>query len=634
MGELACHPRPVGARQNAAFHVPLTLATSAAVPRATSLCKRRPRGERSCAGRSRRLAPVVPTARAGDRGGGSDGDGGDSEPAVFSPGEVVSGRYTITGVLGRGASGTTFEARDGANGGQAVALKVLSLRGMRSWKILDLFKREGDALRGLSHPAIPAFIDSVELDLGGDRLFVLVQRKADGESLQALLDRGQRFTPPQTASIFRQLLEVLRYLGELNPPLLHRDVKPANVIVDIVRKRGSDPDVMVSLVDFGGVNTGISKGSVASTLVGTFGFMPPEAFGGGADARSDLYAAAATMLFVVTGLSPSQVPQARLKLDVEAVVPSSRRLELGNVFTVMRKLLEPAPEDRYQTARQALEALTSRNRPAKPAESRRRDKIGRANFGAFDSAFDDGFGNGDGFYSGGMDSPTVGGSRGGGMRGRARLPSRSAPGAMQSVRRRTRGGGGALKSTRTRQPAGSRVVLERDEESRLLRVFVPPKGFTAQTAATGAFAITWTGFVGFWTAGVVTGGAPLVAGLFSLPFWFAGFKMGKRVVDDLRGTTELVISAGGGQKEVYFFSLRVAGALGDVKLAEGDARDLDSAVVEDTVYVNQDGTETRTSSMVLKEGVRTHALGEDLGDVEQDWLCNEINSFLQDADLG
>lgn len=583
----------------------------------------------------------MPSACAGPRGGGdgdSDDDGSDSEPAVFAPGEVVSDRYTITAVLGRGASGTTFEARDAANGGQAVALKVLSLRGMRSWKMLDLFKREGDALRGLSHPAIPAFIDSVELDRGGDRLFVLVQRKADGESLQQLLDRGQRFTVPQTASIFRQLLEVLRYLGELNPPLLHRDVKPANVIVDIARKRGSDADVTVSLVDFGGVNSGVSKGSVASTLVGTFGYMPPEAFGGGADARSDLYAAAATMLFVTTGLSPSQVPQARLKLDVEAVVPSSRRLELGNVFTVMRKLLEPAPEDRYQTARQALEALESTRRTrerqaTKPSVPRRGDKTGRANFGAFDAAFDDRYGNGDGFYSNSMDSRTAaGGSRASGLRGRARLPGQ-APGALQSVRRMTRGGGGALKSTRSRQPAGSRVVLDRDEESRLLRVFIPPKGFTAQTAATGAFALTWTGFVGFWTAGVVTGGAPLIAGLFSLPFWFAGFKMGKRVVDDLRGTTELVISAGGGQKEVYFFSLRVAGAFGDVQLAEGDARDLNGAAVEDTVYTNDDGTVTRTSSMVLKEGVRNHALGEDLGDVEQDWLCNEINSFLQDADL-
>jgi eukaryotic-like serine/threonine-protein kinase len=521
-------------------------------------------------------------------------------------------------------------------GGAAVVLKALALRGMGSWKKLDLFQREGSALKSLSHPAIPEYVDSFEVDSGGDRVFVLVQKKAGGASLQELLDTGFRFTVPQVHSLFRQLLAVLQYLGALNPPVLHRDVKPANVIVNV---RRSD-DVSLSLVDFGAVNSGVSRSgrgggaSFASTMVGTFGYMPPEAFGGGADVRSDLYAAGATMLFAVSGRSPSDVPQRRLKMDLESILPRPQRAELGNTYTVMRKLLEPAPEDRYRTAQEALDALTSRARlhdeptsassrmaghvkPSGRARGRLSASPGASNFGAFDSAFDsafdDGRGNGDGFYSFDSDDDDFDGVRRGGAAAR-----------VQSIVSKTLGGGAAAATKPLRRPAGSRVVIERDPDCRLLRIYIPPKGLTAQTASTGAFAVAWTGFVGFWTAGVVTGGAPIAFGLFSLPFWYAGLRMGKRVVDDVRSTTELVMSAGGGEKEVFFFSLRVAGALGDVRDAEGDSRDLDGA----SVAVEAHQSSQPVTSVVLREGVRRHTFGEDLDVVEQEWLCGEINSFL------
>jgi eukaryotic-like serine/threonine-protein kinase len=603
-----------------------------------STCKHRRRkgklNTRPC-----RSAFHASTASPPGGGSNSEASNADEEPVVFRTGDLVAGKYSVSGVLGRGVSGTTFEARDVTKSGQLIALKVLSLRRMRSWKLLDLFKREGNTLKNLSHPAIPDFIDSLELDHEGERLFVLVQRKAEGNSLQELLDSGFRFTVAQVRSIFRQLLEVLMYMSELNPPLLHRDVKPANVIVSIgVRTpSGSDGNLTVSIVDFGAVNSGVSKeerGGFASTLVGSFGYMPPEAFSGGADARSDLYAAAATMMFTVTGLNPSEVPQSRLKLDLEAVVPAEKRLELGNVFTVMRKLLEPAPEDRYRSARQSLEALASRspsdNRDGllesrtRPSMQRRGSSYAeRTTFSAFDSAFDDRMGYGDGFDSSDSDDDS-------GYTGRGRRASLANQGSNESARER----GSAMRSSRPlqssrplRQPAGSRVVLEREPDDRLLRVFVPPRGLTAQSASTGAFALTWTGFVGFWTAGVVTGGAPLLVGLFSLPFWYAGLKMGKRFVDDLRGTTEFVVSAGGGEKEVYFFSLRVVGAFGDVREAAGDSRDLDLASVDVQMYQNGQAV----TAMILREGTKQHELGADLDQVEQEWLSSEINSFLQSA---
>lgn len=477
-----------------------------------------------------------------------------------------------------------------------MALKVISLRGMRSWKTLELFERECGALRSLSHPGIPELVDSLEVDVGDDRVYVLVQRKARGASLEELIAGGFRFSTEQVQAVFERLLEVLEYLGSRSPVVLHRDVKPANVIVDI----GGSGEMSVALVDFGAVGGGIPGG----TMVGTFGYMPPEAFGGSGDVRSDLYGVGATMFFAISGKAPGDVVKTRLKMDVGSVVDEGKRRELGNVFTVMTRLLEPAPEDRYRSAGVALKALREKvgMRMERSVREARRETFSGFNFGDDDDDEDE-------------DDPYNSFGRSSGLQGSGGLVSR----AKQYMP------GGGVSAKMLRQPAGSRVVIEKDDDGRLLRVFIPPKGFTMQTASSGAFALTWTGFVGFWTAGVVTGGGPLVLGLFSLPFWYAGVKMGKRVVDDIRMTTELVLSAGGGEKEVYFFSLKVAGALGDVREAEGDARDLDGASVDVVMYQNG----RPVTEMALREGTRRHVLGEDLDDVEQDWLCSEINSFLK-----
>lgn len=516
----------------------------------------------------------------------------------FQPGDIVASRYRITDILGRGANGITYEAQalDGSASASRVALKALSFKAMGNWKSLELFEREAAALRTLSHPAIPRYIDFVEVDLAADRVYVLVQRKAPGISLQALLDEGRRFTTEQVAAVFRQLLEVLDYLASLNPPVLHRDVKPGNVILDF--KSG---EAKLSLVDFGGVNAGDRTGSLGSTMVGTFGYMAPEQYGGTGDVRSDLYAAAATVLYMLSGRAPASLPQKRLKMDVESVIPERERLKLGNVYTVMVKLLQPAPEDRYDSPREALDALLSRR-------DTRRD----------DAEIGGGIGNELLKYGTSLSPEEAASlSRAFATIGTPRDTSKG--GAFEALT------GWAGRRMRRRKPAGSRVMVDRDRSNRLLRVSIPPQGLSGGAVSKGVFAVAWTGFTAFWTVGVLTGGAPFFFSLFSIPFWAAGVQMAKSTVDQVSGLTSLVISFGGGEKEVFYFGLSSKGAFGRQGFVEGDARDLDQVMVDTEMYVNG----RPVTELALQEGTRRYSLGKGLDIVEQEWLRDEINDFLQ-----
>lgn len=508
---------------------------------------------------------------------------------LFQPNDMMK-EYRIIDTIGRGTTGLTYEAlaTKGPYRSSRLALKALSIRSLTTWKTLDLFQREANTLRSLSHPSIPEYVDFFQYETDSDSIYVLVQRRAEGKSLQTLVDEGYRFSTEQVQQTFSKLLHVLSYLASLNPPVLHRDVKPSNIILNL-----SNSGISLSLVDFGGVNTGIS--TAGSTLVGTYGYMAPEQFAGTADVRSDLYAAAATILCMLTGQPPSALPQKRLRIDLEAVIPTRERLKLGNIYTVMAKLLEPAPEDRYDNPLAALAALEARPEIDESSTMSFLDII------SADSSL----------------SPEEAASLGKAL---ANMSSEEPKqNALQVLSRWT------TRRIRRRKPAGSRVILERDRSNRLLRVSIPPKGLSGEAISRGAFTVAWTSFTAFWTVGVLTGGAPIMFSLFSLPFWAAGYRFARSTADEITGTTNLVISFGGGEKDVFYFGLSLKGAIGRGRFVEGDSRDLNSASMETEMYING----RPMAELVLNEGTRRHVFGEALDPVEQEWLRDEINDFLK-----
>ena len=276
--------------------------------------------------------------------------------ALHQPGDIIAQRYRITGTLGQGGVGITYAAQD-LKSGQQVALKALSVRQMGDWKVLELFEREARILAQLNHPAIPRYLDYFEVDTPEDRAFYIAQELAEGKSLADLVEIGWRTNEDGVRRIATQILEILVYLHSLKPPVVHRDIKPQNLIW------GKDGKIF--LVDFGAVQdtyrTTLAKGS---TIVGTYGYMAPEQFRGQAVPATDLYGLGATVLFLLTHRSPSDLPQERLKISFRS------RIQVSEGFADwLEKMLEPDVEDRFPSAKEALAALQGRMVVAKTRSS-------------------------------------------------------------------------------------------------------------------------------------------------------------------------------------------------------------------------------------------------------------------------
>ena len=258
--------------------------------------------------------------------------------------KIIAEKYRIIGKLGQGGVGITYAAVD-LNSNQKVALKALSLRLTTEWKKIELFEREAKTLSGLNHPGIPRYIDYFQVDTFQDRCFYIAQQLAPGKSLAQLIENGWKPNEAQVRHVAYQLLEILAYLQSLLPPVIHRDIKPQNIIL---QKNGR-----VFLVDFGAVqNTYHHTVSGGSTVVGTYGYMAPEQFRGKAVLSTDLYGLGTTLLFLLTQKFPSDLPRQKQNIKFRD------RVSISPEFADwLEKIIEPGIEDRFHSAKDALSAL-------------------------------------------------------------------------------------------------------------------------------------------------------------------------------------------------------------------------------------------------------------------------------------
>ncbi|BAU09814.1 serine/threonine protein kinase [Leptolyngbya sp. NIES-3755] len=257
---------------------------------------------------------------------------------------ILNDRYHIKTCLSDKPGRRTYLAQDQDT---QVVIKCLTLDGQATWEDLKLFDREAQVLQTINHPAIPKYLDSFEIDNG----YALIQTYLEARSLKDHIETSKPLNESEVVSIAQQVLEILNYLHDRHPPIIHRDIKPSNILWDGKR---------CYLIDFGAVQTLAAKAGETFTIVGTYGYMPPEQFGGRTLPVSDLYSLGTTLIYLLTGIHPAELPQVNGQLEFEAAVQCSPAF-----CCWIRTLIQVSPSQRFSSARSALEALKQINAPTK-----------------------------------------------------------------------------------------------------------------------------------------------------------------------------------------------------------------------------------------------------------------------------
>jgi serine/threonine protein kinase/membrane protein implicated in regulation of membrane protease activity len=215
---------------------------------------------------------------------------------VITPGAVIAGRYRVIQPLGEGGMKAVYLAEDLRFKARRCALAVMvdsfTSDEARRRAVLS-FQREADILAQLDHPAIPKVSDRFSEQ---DHHYFVMDYVA-GQTLEAkLASAGGRLEQAEAINIALQICEALDYLHSRLPPIVYRDLKPANIIVT--------PENRVKLVDFGIARHFTRQG----TIIGTIGYAAPEQYQGECEPRSDVYALGATLHHMLSGRDPARFP--------------------------------------------------------------------------------------------------------------------------------------------------------------------------------------------------------------------------------------------------------------------------------------------------------------------------------------
>ncbi len=263
--------------------------------------------------------------------------------------EQIIRQYQVLRVLGRGGMGTTYlvwnpqavPLPSGKLLGRLQVLKEMNADVARIPKAQELFEREASTLKTLSHPGIPRYYDFF---IENDKKY-LVMELIHGRDLEKRVRQDGKVAIAAAVTWMIQTCEVLDYLHSRPTPIIHRDIKPGNLLV-----RNLDQRIVV--LDFGAVK---AAGLPPGTRIGAEGYSAPEQIQGRPLIQSDLYAIGPSLAYLLTGISPLRLRKhddPLHRLDLEKISDLPRRLAF-----VIQRVTEPDPGDRYQTAKELIRAL-------------------------------------------------------------------------------------------------------------------------------------------------------------------------------------------------------------------------------------------------------------------------------------
>lgn len=275
------------------------------------------------------------------------GTTGGHRPAVkqLAQNTVLNGRYEIVRRIGGGGMGAVYLAKDRNLGDAPRAVKEMvesHLDPAQHEKAIGDFKRESLLLTSLEHPSIPTIYDYF-YDEALSR-FYLVMKYISGGDLASRMRAavGGRIDEKTVAEWGMQVADVLDYLHSRPKPIIYRDLKPANLMID-----GNSGRVM--LIDFG-IARWVSQQEKGVTAVGTMGYAPPELFSGRVQPASDVYSLGATMFHLLTASDPQDNP---LLIFDFSKNPRPRQIApsiSSEMEQILMRCVEYRPEDRFRTA--------------------------------------------------------------------------------------------------------------------------------------------------------------------------------------------------------------------------------------------------------------------------------------------
>lgn len=260
---------------------------------------------------------------------------------MLQPGSLIENRYQVESLIAQGGMGSVYKVRDRKLGGKLLAVKEVVHANH------DRFLEEARILTQLSHPHIPKITDYFEPDADG-RCY-LVMEYVRGTTLQAKFEQaGHSFPYGVTVKYMSQLCGILDYLHHQPTPIIFRDLKPANIMIDEFDN--------VQLIDFG-IARNFDRAKLADTVqMGTIAFAAPEQFDQTqTDERTDIYAVGSVMYYLMSGGKYVYQNSGSLSSAIAHLPEQLRDLIL--------QLIDPDPQRRPQQIGKVKERLDAVQQP-------------------------------------------------------------------------------------------------------------------------------------------------------------------------------------------------------------------------------------------------------------------------------
>ena len=256
-------------------------------------------------------------------------------------GSVIEDKYTVLHEIGKGGMRNVYLCIN-KKANKQWAVKEVRKDGKASDEIVrQNLLAETDILKRLHHPHLPSIIDVIDQD----DTYLILMDYIEGRTLKVLLDEQRALPQKKVVKWAIQLASTLSYLHQQNPPIIYRDMKPANIMLK--------PNDDVVLIDFGTAREYKDDSDGDTTYLGTKGYAAPEQYGGlgQTDARTDVYNLGATIYHLVTGKNPSKPPY-----EIRPIRQWDPTLSSG-LEAIILKCTKPDPNERYQTVEELKFAL-------------------------------------------------------------------------------------------------------------------------------------------------------------------------------------------------------------------------------------------------------------------------------------